>query len=73
VRIATGPHAVENIVIKWKDRKMIKRNISVTALPAWRSLEAHSTKVRQLHLRKLFADDVKRGERMAVDAVWNLF
>ena len=48
---------------------MIKRNTSVTALPAWRSLEAHSSKVRQLHLRKLFADDVTRGERMALEAV----
>ncbi len=48
---------------------MIKRNTSVTALPAWRSLEEHSSKVRQLHLRKLFADDVTRGERMAVEDV----
>ena len=48
---------------------MTNRNTLVTALPAWRSLEAHSSKVRQLHLRKLFADDVTRGERMAVEAV----
>src|SRR5664280_2253015 len=48
---------------------MTNRNTSVTALPVWRSLEAHSLKVRQLHLRKLFADDVTRGERMAVEAV----
>src|SRR5664279_4675132 len=48
---------------------MIKRNTSVTALPAWRSLEAHSSKIRQLHLRKLFADDVSRGERMAIEDV----
>src|SRR5664279_4157751 len=48
---------------------MIKKNTSVTALPAWRSLEEHSSKVRQLNLRKLFKDDVTRGERMAVEAV----
>lgn len=48
---------------------MTNRNTLVTALPAWRSLEAHSSKVRQLHLRKLFADDITRGERMAVEAV----
>src|SRR5262245_33184151 len=42
---------------------------SLTARPAWKALEAHSQKVRSLHLRKLFADDPKRGERMAVEAV----
>jgi len=42
---------------------------SVTARPAWKSLEAHQQKVRELHLRKLFADDPKRGERFAVEAV----
>ncbi len=46
---------------------MTNKNNSVTALPAWRSLEEHSSKVRQLNLRKLFADDVTRGERMAVE------
>ena len=48
---------------------MTNRNTSVASFPAWRSLETHSSKVRQLHLRKLFADDVTRGERMAVEAV----
>jgi glucose-6-phosphate isomerase len=42
---------------------------SVTARPAWKSLEAHQQKVRELHLRKLFADDPKRGKRFAVEAV----
>ena len=36
---------------------------------AWQALEAHYPKVRELHLRKLFADDPKRGERMTADAV----
>src|SRR5665647_1668377 len=48
---------------------MIKRNISVAALLAWRSLEEHSSKVRDVHLRQLFADDTKRGERMTAEAV----
>jgi len=30
---------------------------------AWKALRAHYKKVRELHLRKLFADDPKRGER----------
>src|SRR5690349_9264878 len=35
---------------------------------AWNALTAHYTSVRELHLRKLFADDPKRGERMTVEA-----
>ncbi|MGO9108672.1 MAG: glucose-6-phosphate isomerase [Thermoguttaceae bacterium] len=41
----------------------------LTKLAAWQALEAHYPKVRELHLRKLFADDPKRGERMSVEAV----
>jgi glucose-6-phosphate isomerase len=40
----------------------------LTARPAWKALEAHYGKVRGLHLRKLFADDPKRGERMTAEA-----
>jgi len=36
---------------------------------AWNALVAHHQKIRELHLRKLFADDPKRGERMTVEAV----
>ena len=39
----------------------------VTERPAWKALEAHYRKVRELHLRKLFAEDPGRGERMAVE------
>jgi glucose-6-phosphate isomerase len=35
----------------------------------WKSLAAHYQKVREMHLRKLFTDDPKRGERMTVEAV----
>jgi glucose-6-phosphate isomerase len=41
----------------------------LTKRPAWQALEAHYPKVRELHLRELFADDPKRGERMTVEAV----
>ena len=40
-----------------------------TKLAAWQALEAHYPKVRDLHLRKLFADDPKRGERLSAEAV----
>lgn len=36
---------------------------------AWKDLAAHHQKVRDVHLRKLFADDPKRGERMTAEAV----
>ena len=36
--------------------------------PAWKALEAHHQKVGELHLRKLFADDPERGERMTREA-----
>ena len=34
---------------------------------AWQALEAHLAKVRELHLRELFASDPRRGERMALE------
>ena len=42
---------------------------SVTERSAWNALVAHHQKIRDLHLRKLFADDPTRGERMTVEAV----
>ncbi len=41
----------------------------LTKLAAWQALEAHYQKVRELHLRKLFADDPRRGERMTAEAI----
>src|SRR5215475_10080624 len=41
----------------------------LTERQAWKSLAAHYQKVRELHLRKLFADDPKRGERMTAQAL----
>jgi glucose-6-phosphate isomerase len=35
--------------------------------PAWKALEEHYQKIRDVHLRSLFADDAQRGERMAVE------
>jgi glucose-6-phosphate isomerase len=42
--------------------------LSLTERAAWKSLEAHYEKIRDLHLRQLFADDPTRGERMAAEA-----
>ena len=35
--------------------------------PAWRALEAHYKRIRDLHLRQLFLQDPSRGERMNVE------
>src|SRR6516162_1756470 len=43
-------------------------NEPITQRPAWKALDAHYQKLRGLHLRKLFADDPTRGERMTVEA-----
>src|SRR2546423_3241823 len=48
---------------------MTKQIEPLTERPAWKALEAHHKNVRELHLRKLFADDPKRGERMTAEAV----
>src|SRR2546427_234774 len=41
---------------------------SLTTRPAWKALEAHHRQLQTLHLRKLFSDDPKRGERMTAEA-----
>jgi len=41
----------------------------LTGRPAWKALAAHYKKMRERHLRDLFAEDPKRGERMIAEAV----
>jgi glucose-6-phosphate isomerase len=36
--------------------------------PAWKALEVHHAKVRDMHLRRLFAEDPGRGERLTAEA-----
>jgi len=36
--------------------------------PAWLALEQHAAEIRDVHLRKLFADDPTRGQRLALEA-----
>ena len=40
---------------------------------AWKNLATHFRKVRNLHLRQLFAEDPRRGKRMAAEAVGIFF
>ena len=37
--------------------------------PAWTALDAHCTKLRNLHLRQLFADDPGRSQRFCLEAL----
>ena len=48
---------------------MTARIEPLTKRKAWKALEAHYQKVRELHLRRLFADDPMRGERLTAEAV----
>ncbi len=41
---------------------------ALTARPAWKALETHCAAMSKLHLRQLFADDPRRGERLSADA-----
>jgi glucose-6-phosphate isomerase len=46
---------------------LVKR--SATRRASWSALASHYKTVSKLHLRQLFADDPKRGQRLAVEAV----
>jgi glucose-6-phosphate isomerase len=48
---------------------MVAATQPLTERRAWKNLAAHYKRARELHLRKLFADDAKRGERMTLEAV----
>ncbi len=41
----------------------------LTTLPAWKALAAHAKQIRTRHLRELFAEDPRRGERLTAEAV----
>ena len=44
-----------------------------TRRSAWKALSAHYKQVREVHLRQLFADDPKRGERFTTEAAGIFF
>ena len=49
------------------------KNMTTTIQPltkskAWKSLATHSKQIKKLHLRELFAQDTKRGERFTAEA-----
>ncbi|GHO62081.1 glucose-6-phosphate isomerase [Ktedonobacter sp. SOSP1-52] len=40
----------------------------LTQLSSWKALEEHYQKIKDVHLRNLFAEDPKRGERLSTEA-----
>jgi glucose-6-phosphate isomerase len=44
------------------------RTTSLRRLPEWRALEAHHRELAAHHLRALFAEDPRRGERLSLEA-----
>jgi glucose-6-phosphate isomerase len=56
--MATGPKRVKN---PHGIEPLVKRK-------AWKALQSHHNKVKELHLLQLFAEDPQRGERMTAEA-----
>ena len=44
------------------------KSIPLTRRPAWKALSAHFKKIGSTHLRQLFAEDPKRGQRLTAEA-----
>src|SRR5256714_677670 len=53
------------------ERQITKMSVNIPPLtqrPAWKALEEHYQKIQTLHLRALFAEDTRRGERFGTEA-----
>ena len=48
---------------------MTERIAHLTRCPEWAALVEHYQQVKEVHLRQLFAEDPKRGERLSAEAV----
>src|SRR6516165_10802407 len=62
-------HVQNQYELTERNLKMQQTTTPVTERPAWNALLDHYQKIRDLHLRNLFADDSARGERMMIEAV----
>jgi glucose-6-phosphate isomerase len=47
---------------------MTAKTAPLTARPAWKALQDHYQEIRNVHMRTLFSQDPRRGERFAVEA-----
>src|SRR5262245_21989484 len=48
---------------------MATPSVALTDRPVWKALREHHAQIRDVHLRRLFAEDARRGERLTVEAV----
>ncbi|HXH11309.1 MAG TPA: glucose-6-phosphate isomerase [Alphaproteobacteria bacterium] len=48
---------------------MTQRIAHLTRRPEWAALAEHYQQIKEVHLRQLFAEDPKRGERLSAEAV----
>lgn len=48
--------------------KPAARAPALTERPGWKALQTHARDIRDLHLRQIFADDPRRGERLTAEA-----
>jgi glucose-6-phosphate isomerase len=48
---------------------MARSTAPLTRRPEWATLQEHYQRIKEVHLRQLFADDPKRGERLTAEAV----
>ncbi len=65
-KLPLGPQTKDSLK---KGITSMKSNFKpLTQRAAWKSLAAHSKQIKKLHLRKLFAEDAKRGERFTAEA-----
>lgn len=65
-----GPHPrYLEVLVRSREVEMSTKMRYAAGSPILKILEEHYKSVRGLHLRKLFADDPGRGERMAIEAV----
>ena len=55
--IPRPPHVTSHSILPLRER------------PAWKALQEHCSKVRDLHLRQLFAEDSQRSERFTIEAM----
>ncbi len=62
------PPAGDGIFLHERKRTMTQATTPLTERPAWLALKDHFHKIRNIHLRQMFGDDPKRGERLTASA-----
>jgi glucose-6-phosphate isomerase len=67
-KLDSGPSTTFNQGVNKTIINMTTTIKPLTKRPAWKALAAHHKQIQKLHLRKLFAADAKRGEKLTAEA-----